>query len=314
MKYLFSFILVSILHVCSLAELNAQARLDYTDSVKINGIYQFISVQGTTGAPLILFLHGGPGSSRMKQAGTFTNLLQKKFTVVQWDQRETGRTQQMNASTQPLSLSLMEQDTHDLIDSLLNRFHKSKLYLAGESWGTVLGFNIADKYPSLLNAYLAFSPVIDQITSEQLGLSMLKKATADNATAQKELAGVKIPFENGDQIYYLRKWMFYHDGSPLPDKDTSLIKDYVRTWSVTWLDTWRQAMQRNLFKTLPAVNCPVYFFVGGKDYQTNFSLSKAYYDKLTAPKKEFFLFENAGHSLLTTEADAVQHIIMEKIL
>lgn len=108
--------------------------------------------------------------------------------------------------------------------------------------------------------------------------------------------------------------MFYHDGNPLSDKDTSLIKAYLQTWSDTWPPTWRQAMERNLFKALPALHCLVYFFVGGKDYQTNFSLAKDYFNKLSVPEKELFLFENAGHSLLTTEADSVQHIIMKKIL
>jgi len=156
-------------------QLFAQPGYDQYDTLQIGGIRQVIHVKGARNAPVILFLHGGPGSSRIKDAEKFTSELQQKFTVVQWDQRETGRTLQLNQTNKPITLSLMERDAYELVNSLLKRFHKDKLYLAGESWGTVLGFHMAAKHPELLHAYLAFSPVVDQVKSEQMALSAPKK-------------------------------------------------------------------------------------------------------------------------------------------
>ena len=110
-----------------------------------------------------------------------TGKLQQHFVVVQWDQRETGETLKLNKSPQPLTLSLFYNDTHDLIDTLLKKFQKPKLYLAGYSWGSGLGFYIADKYPELLYAYIAISPVIDQWRSDSISLAMLKGTMGKNS-------------------------------------------------------------------------------------------------------------------------------------
>lgn len=294
---------------------DAQNKWDF-DTLSIGGIKQVIASKGIKNAPVILFLHGGPGSSRMKQADLFSNELEKKFMVVQWDQRESGRTLTLNKTNKPISLNLMSQDAHDVIEAVLKKFNQKKLYLAGESWGTVLGFKMAETYPDLLHAYLAFSPVTDQTRSEKMLLSKLVEDAGikNNTVERKELERVKIPFDDSDQMYYLRKWWFSYEGNPFADKDTTLVKDYMKNWSYTWLPTWQEAMKRNLFTQLKAVKCPVYFFLGGKDYQTNAELAKAYYNLLSAPKKKIYWFDNASHDILVTEAPKVQRIIIDEIL
>lgn len=299
------------------ATMKISAQEDWAlDTLQIGGIKQVIAEKGKAGAPIILFLHGGPGGSRMKQADQFSDELQKHFWVVQWDQRESGKTAALNQSNQAISLELMVKDTDELISQLLSRRHQKKLYLAGESWGTVLGFMMAERRPEKLHAYLAFAPVVDQIQSEKLLVKTLmdEAIVQKNTVAQTELKLTKIPFENGDQIYYLRKWWFSHDGKPLADKDTTLVKDYLRAWSATWLPTWKAAMERNLFTELPSIKCPVYFFLGGKDYQTNANVAKSYFDQLVAPYKKMHWFENASHDLLVTEARKVQRVVIDEVL
>ena len=293
----------------------AQSQPTY-DTISVGNIKQVISYSGTKDAPLILFLHGGPGSSRMNQAEVLSNILQKHFLVVQWDQRETGRTLALNKSSVPITLKLMENDTYELIKLLLKKFNQKKLYLVGESWGTVLGFKMAEKHPKLLNAYIAFSPVVNQSKSEQILLEKLKLDAKEkgNILAEKELNTVKIPFDNYEQLYYSRKWMFNYDGHPFADKDTTAVKQYLKAWSETWLPTWNEAIQQNLFVELSQIRCPVYFFIGEKDLQTNFNIAKDYFEILKVPKKKIFLFENAGHSVLTEEAEQVQKIIIEEVL
>lgn len=308
---IFSFLMMVLLFNNVLAQ--SQTRYD---TLSVGDIKQVVSYSGIQDAPLILFLHGGPGSSRMKQADMFSADLQKKFMVVQWDQRGAGRTAALNQSPVPVTLQLMENDTYEIIKILLKKFSQKKLYLVGESWGTVLGFRMAEKHPELLNAYIAFSPVINQTKSEQMLLDQLKlKAKSESDTkAQEELNMVKIPFTDYGQMYYLRKWMFSYDGHPFAEKDLPLLKQFMEDWSKTWMPTWNEVMQKNLFRELPRINCPVYFFLGKKDLQTNFNVSKEYFEILKAPKKNIFIFENAGHSVLTEEAGEVQKIIINEIL
>ena len=248
----------------------------------------------------------------MGYSDKFTSELQKKFVVVQWDQRETGETLKLNPSPIPLTLTLFENDTHELIDTLLHRFHQPKLYLAGHSWGTVLGFYIAGKYPHLLYAYLPISPVINQRESELKSLAMMKEKAkqTNNKIASAELATVHVPFENWEQLYYHRKWLFYFNGQTVK----SFTKSYALSWASTWLGVWNEASATNLFESHTEIDCPVYFFVGRKDFQTNASITEQYYKKLKAPKKELFWFERSGHSIPSKEPELLQRLILEKVL
>lgn len=286
----------------------AQSPIDTAEVLQINGIKQFISIKGTDRSkPLLLFLHGGPGNSVMHYAEKFTKKLQEHFVVVQWDQRQAGKTLELNKSPEPLSVTLFEEDTRTLIDSLLNRFDHPKLYLAGHSWGTYLGFYIAKNYPHLLYAYFAISPMVNQLESERTILQLMK-ATAiktENNIAQRELGAIEIPFENGEQLYFHRKWVLNYMGSK-----SKITKGQVEQWSETWLPIFNAASKDNLFESAPRLECPVYFFIGRKDYQTNAEITEKYFQILRAPKKELFWFERSAHALPTTEPEKLQDVII----
>jgi pimeloyl-ACP methyl ester carboxylesterase len=288
-----------------------QNQVDTTQVITIGGIRQYILIKGKDDSkPILLFLHGGPGGSLLNKTDKMTGELQKHFLVVQWDQRQTGETLKLNGSPVPLTLSLFYNDTHDLIDTLLKKFKKPKLYLAGYSWGSGLGFYIADKYPDLLYAYLAISPMIDQRRSDSISLSVLKQTMGK--TARNELSAVKIPFENWEQLYYHRKWLLKLGGQKFVS--LSLPKSFVHKWAITWFDVFVQSCNINLFKSLQTINCPVYFFAGEEDYQTNYSITIEYFNAVSALKKDLFRFANAGHGLPETHPGLFQDIVIDKIL
>jgi len=255
----------------------------------------------------LLFLHGGPGNSVIHYAEKFTHKLQEHFIVVQWDQRNAGKTLALNMSPAPLTIDLFERDTHQIIDSLLKRFHQPKLYLVGHSWGTFLGFYMAKNYPELLYAYIPICPMVNQQESERIILAAMKEkaSQAKNDGALRELSQVKIPFENGEQLYFHRKWVLDYMGSK-----AKITKTQVQEWALMWLPLFNEASKDNLFESAPALRCPVYFFVGRKDVQTNAGITEKYYNILNAPKKQLYWFERSGHSLPTTEPDLLQEIII----
>lgn len=108
----------------------SQKPIDTSFVFTIGGIQQYVHAKGKDDSkPLMLILHGGPGSSLMQKMDQLTGHLQQQLVIVQWDQRQTGETLKRNPSKQPLTLELFYNDTHELIDSLLLRFQRSKLYL-----------------------------------------------------------------------------------------------------------------------------------------------------------------------------------------
>jgi len=294
--------------------IQGQRSIDTAYAIKIGGIEQWVRITGRDiSHPLLLWLHGGPGSSAMQSSPKYTGKLQEQFLVVQWDQRETGKTNSLNKSDQPLTLTLFQNDTHDLIDSLLSQFRQKKLYLAGHSWGTALGFYIAGKFPELLYAYIAISPMVNQLESEQMTLTMLKEDAMKNGNkkAMNQLSTVRIPFENGEQLYYDRKWLYAYNGQKF--LAITFRERMVVVWASIWLDVFNEASKENLFMKIPEINCPVYFFAGRKDFQTHYEVTREYYEKLVASKKQLYWFEKSGHSIPDTEPDLMQDIIINRI-
>jgi pimeloyl-ACP methyl ester carboxylesterase len=286
-------------------------RIDVQEAIDIGGIKQWISIKAVNKAqPVLLFLHGGPGNSAMGYAEKFSGELQKYFIVVHWDQRESGKTAELNASDKPLSVALAESDAIEVINYLRRRFSREKIFLMGHSWGGFLALKIAADHPELLNACLAVSPMVDQLESERLSLKwMLDRAKQEgNREALKELQSVSVPFATGEQLYFHRSWLLKMAGRKSPSKS------FVETWATKWLAVFNEGSAINFFTIAPQIDCPVYFFVGRKDYQTHFKLTEEYYNVLKAPAKNFYWFENSGHNLTTSEPHRLQEIIINDIL
>lgn len=289
--------------------------IDTTVIVPIGGIQQYLSFKGKdTTKPLLLFLHGGPGSSLMKVADQFTQKLQDHFIVVQWDQRETGATLALNPSPEKLTAELLQKDTETMITYLLQHFNQKKLYLVSHSWGSVLGFDIAVKHPELLYAYIPISPIIDQQKGAALTQAMLEKwaQKTKNETAIQELALVHIPFESPDDLFYSQKWLFIHNGVDFAQKDD--FKATYYKWLDIWFPMWKASVRGSLFTKIPEVQCPIYFFEGNGDKQKSHDLVLDYYRFLKAPKKKLFWFRKSGHTVFNTEPDKIQQLLIETVL
>lgn len=285
-------------------------KIDTLLTPEIGGIKQVIEIKTDDATkPILLFLSGGPGSSMMRGAESFTNILKSRFTIVQWDQRDAGKTLKLNPSPVQPSVMQMGEDTYQVINFLLKQLNQEKVYLLGSSWGNVLGFYIVRHHPELIHAYFASNPVISQLASEKELLRILKAHFKDNAIASKELASVNLPFKNDEDLFYLRKWLFYKDGKEFVTSDN--FKVNFLQWSKTWSPAWNEVMTIDLPKTLKKIDCPVYFFVGKNDIQTSTKITEAYFKAVKAPKKELFLFENSGHQIHQDEPEQFQNAIIK---
>jgi len=235
----------------------------------------------------------------------------KHFIVVQWDQRETGKTKSLNSSAEPLTIALFERDAVDVINYLRNKFNQDKIYLVGHSWGGFLALEVASHHPEILAACFAASPMIHQVESEKIALDKMKELAKEvnNKKALQELEKVKIPFENGTQLFYHRKWL----NQLINRQQVPFTKPYVENWSTVWLSLYNEACAINFVEAAPEIKCPIFFFVGRKDFQTNFKLTESYFEKLKAEKKELFWFNDSAHGLNLTESQKFQQIIISTV-
>lgn len=303
-----------LLHVIALSlavilpdRLLGSSPVSLQQAVEIGGIKQWVSIRGTDdNNPVLLFLHGGPGNSVMGYADKFTSELQKHFIVVLWDQRESGKTAELNHSSAALTVSLMEEDAVEMINYLRSRFSQNRIYLMGHSWGGFLSLRIASSHPQLLLACFALNPMVYQLESDRLSLEWMRENAArqGNQEALRELSLIRIPFQNGEQLYYHRRWLAKGMGTKAP------AKEFVLAWAKTWLTLFNEASSVNFFVAAPELNCPVFFFVGSKDYQTYGRLTEQYFNVVKAEKKDLFWFANSAHNLNLTEPKKLQDIVI----
>ncbi|HRI78694.1 MAG TPA: alpha/beta hydrolase [Cyclobacteriaceae bacterium] len=276
-------------------------------AIPIGGIQQWITLDGANDQnPVLLFLHGGPGNSVMGYADKFTSELQKHFVVVQWDQRASGKTEKLNSKETNLTVALMMSDAVEVVNYLRKRFSKEKIYLAGHSWGGFLALEVAVAHPELLAACIPSAPMINQLESERGTLEwLLTNAKAkSNKEAIGELEQVRIPFENGDQLYFDRRWL------QLSNKKNPISRSFINKWAMTWLALFNEACAINLFAQAPELRCPVYFLVGSTDRQADSKITERYFLTLKAEKKDLIWFTNSGHNLNVTEPEKYQQTII----
>jgi len=66
--------------------------------------------------------------------------------------------------------------------------------------------------------------------------------------------------------------------------------------------------------TITTIEVPIYFIHGRDDYIINYDLTKAYFQKLKAPKKELFTFDKSVYFPPVEEAEKFNNIVVNQIL
>jgi len=70
----------------------------------------------------------------------------------------------------------------------------------------------------------------------------------------------------------------------------------------------------DLTSAVPMADLPVYFLHGKYDYTVSYALARAFLDKLRAPIKGFYSFEQSAHSPMFEEPGKVRQIMQQDIL
>jgi pimeloyl-ACP methyl ester carboxylesterase len=77
---------------------------------------------------------------------------------------------------------------------------------------------------------------------------------------------------------------------------------------------WANILTTDLSRQVPELKIPAYFFEGIYDYTCSYKEAKSYFEKLKAPIKGFYTFEQSAHSPLFEEPAKMQQILREDIL
>ena len=335
-RMLIWFLLIAILVLAAFwsgpAPLRSADGINRLETVELGGVKQWISIRGENPkAPLLLFLHGGPGSANIAKLRIQAPELEKHFVVVNWDQRGAGKSFSPIAPASALTREQYVSDARELVGWLKDQFGVEKIYLMGFSWGTVLGLTLASQYPDDFAAFISVSQVVDYQTAERLSLEYALESAqrADNERARQELASVNPAYSSSDwqtQLGIQRRWLLafggvYHAADSFSHEIKMLFfaSEYSFIEASLWPlgsnrslgQTWPELMRVNFFEEAPALGCPVVFFVGRYDYNSPWRLTEAYYDALDAPAgKRLVWFENAAHDIFFDEPETLTREIL----
>jgi pimeloyl-ACP methyl ester carboxylesterase len=307
------------------------------EKIILGGQEQYLFIRGVNKAkPVMLFLHGGPGSPEMPFMRNYNTDIENDFVMVYWEQRGSGKSYSKNIPVESLNLAQLILDTRELSEYLAKRFNQEKIYVMGHSWGSLLGILTAYQYPEFFYAYFGVGQVAHQYKGEKISFEWVKEQAhqQNDKNAVKTLSAMNFPDSLASSIQWIefvmneRKYVTQFRGAmremtgmwPMIKMVLSTTEytisdkvNYLKGSMVSLENMWPDVINTNLFVEIDSMQVPVYIFQGIYDYQTPYSVAKDFYDQLKAPQKEFFTFKNSAHSPIMEEVDKFNSIVREKI-
>lgn len=302
--------------------------------IEINGMQQGMFIRSeNTDNPVILFLHGGPGTPLLPFISYLekSERLEKYFTVCYWDQRGSGMSYNDSINCETMTIEQLVEDTREVTEYLKSRFNREKIYLVGQSWGTYLGVKTIEKYPEHYLAYMGIGQISDQKESERLAykymiqhakeigdkdvIEKLQKTDPDAITFSDNNYLIKVRtkivnnygigmMHEGVTFSKMMKALFVFEGYTLTEK-----VNFLRGADFSMNHLYQLVLKDNLFESSSIFEIPFYILQGKYDYQVSATLAEKYLDRIDAPKKEFFLFDNSAHSPNMEEPEKYVEII-----
>lgn len=308
------------------------------ETVEINGIQQyFLHYQGKADGPVVLVIHGGPGSSESIFAYEIEKAWSGNYTIVYYDQRGAGKTFTKN-KTAAVSMELMQQDLFETVLYLRKKYNKEKIVLLGHSFGTALGAVMAKSHPEYVLAYIGMSQVVDWLENETVGynklLEAMQKAPDEKDKKQLEKIGKYPDARYGDgtmkKAFTVRRLQqkYKLSNNPGPAVILRLLfrSPVFRFSDLTGMFAAGRANEKvvgqlwefSLYAYDTRYEAPVYLIAGENDNTTPVEIAARYLESIQAPDKKLYLIKNAGHmTLLDNPEDyrrAVEEIISQTSL
>ena len=304
--------------------------------VDVNGSRQWINIYGQDlNNPVLLYLHGGPGSATSLFDYAFTRKWSDVYTVVTWDQRGCGKSYD-RSHPETITADIMMQDGKALTEYLRDYLHVDKITLIGHSWGSYLGANLALAYPEYYDAFIGTGQFIDMNENERR-LHEAALAWSENDPKGREMVDKWArSWEQGEGEYQLRNSIMdrYGYGLMKDGRDYSLFMTVLCNPDYSLKEIWnsiryeddvfapyRSFLKSDGFRRMSLLGrydyaVPYYNIDGDMDYQTNFELACEYISNVNAPEKELLAMKNATHGLLESrsgEFSALLHRIADSL-
>lgn len=304
--------------------------INETAFVEINGTWQWINIYGKDlNNPVLLYLHGGPGTATSPYDYVFTRKWADAYTVVTWDQRNCGKSYDKKQNGTEFTYDMFMQDGKEMTEFLQMYFKKDKITILGHSWGTFFGANLVLNYPEYYEAYIGTGQIVNIDENEQALTQAAKKWAKGDKEDKRLLSDLDGSDEHKKLIARQRIMEKYGYDMFAQGRDYSLAKamffnpyyslwefvKYLRYFSTGFKD-YEKFLYSTEFKKFSlngrySYKVPYYNINGDRDYQTNWILAQEYFDLVEAPFKKMYIMKDMTHGLLESRSKEFSDIIHE---
>lgn len=267
----------------------ASNEISLVKTYELGGINQKVLIEGKTkDLPIVLTLHGGPGSPfpfSVGGRGLFPDFTEKCI-LVSWDQYGCGINNAVLPDT--FTINHFVEMTKDLIYSLKKEFTKNKIYLFGMSWGSVLAAKTAVEIPDVIDGVMIYGQVLQNLMRTE---DVIEALLLSNAPAKLK-ATMKTIFEKDsigqEELMALSKWIRkytqgYQNKTESKMNISNIFINFLQSPDYTFKDflalvingymknhsLMNELSAIDLSDTLKAISVPYYIMQGETDIVTS---------------------------------------------
>lgn len=297
--------------------------------VTLGGVEQYILLRGRDRtAPLLVYVHGGPGMTSTPFLRKFNADLENDFLAVYWDQRGTLNSFDAELDPAEFTIAQLTADLGELIDLLLAEFEQEKVLLVGHSWGTILGLEHVAARPETVAAYIGVAQTTSQQESDAEGFewALAEAQATGNERVVSELEALGPPPYTIDEFVTQRQNVNLLGGGSIEGlSDLDYLRIALSTSEFAWPNVptvvqgvrfssealWEEQREYDARTRHTSVEAPIVLMLGRYDRIISPRLGAEFLDALEAPYKELIWFENSAHSPLYEEPERFNEAVRQ---
>lgn len=284
-------------------------------SVETGGKDLGLMLRGTnTENPVLLFLAGGPGGSELGAMRNHLSALEESFVVATLDQRGTGTSYPDLDPASTLTLESYISDAIAVTNYLRDRFNERRIYLVGQSGGTIHGVLAVQAAPTLYHAFIGTGQMVSPLETDRIFYEdTLAWARSHGDTAlvdelqrigpppYEDMLDYETALSHEYQVYpYDRTGNSEGEGG---FSENFLVPEYTLTDQIHllagFMDTFAiiypQLQGIDFRNTATRLEVPVYFVQGAHEARGRAEPFQEWFEILDAPSKAVIKLDNSGH-------------------
>jgi proline iminopeptidase len=282
----------------------------------------------STGNPVLLFLAGGPGGSERGAMRNHLPELEKSFVVATVDQRGTGTSYPALDPASSLTLAGSVMDTIAVTNYLRDRFNQDRIYLMGQSGGTIPGVLAVQEAPALYHAFIGTGQMVSPLETDRIfyedtlawagrngNTALIDKLKQIGQPPYENMLDYETALSHEPQVYpYDRSGISEGEGG---FSENFIVPEYTLTDQVhllgAFMDTFAvmypQLQDIDFRRTATRLEVPVYFAQGAHEAPGRSQPFREWFAILDAPSKDVTVLSTSGHRpLFEQPAEFVEYM------